>query len=149
VEDAPASLSGALLPTRDEFLARLGEYQADYRRHGLRDVCVGLLCLLLGGLMSSAVGVWVEPFLRLAGHSWLAVLLFFGLMVSPLLVLLYCVRRGESRLQQRHGLACRWCGAAFTGAKGESAAATGRCGACGQPAWTDAAEPALQPTGPA
>jgi hypothetical protein len=148
VVEVPGSLSGPLLPTRDEFLARLGEYKAAYRREGKWHVPAALLCLLSGGL-AVPVGVFVEPLLRPAGLSGLAVLLFFVLLVSPALVCLYCVRRWESRLRRSHGVVCRWCGGGFTGANGKSAEATGRCGACGQPAWSDAAELAPQPTGPA
>jgi len=141
VADAPASPGGAPLPTRREFLARLEEYEAAYRQHGLRDVCAVLLSLLLGGLAAAPVGIYVAPFLRPTPLVGLAALLFFGSMVSPLLLCSYYLRRWESRLQQTHGLACPWCGAALTGAKGKSAGATGRCGGCGQPAYTGAAEP--------
>jgi hypothetical protein len=149
VEDAPASLGGAPLPTRDEFRARLGEYMAAYRREGEWCVPAVLLCFLPGLLIAWPFSAYVEPCLRPAGLMWLAVLLFFGVLGAPFLVCWYYVSRWESRLQQSHGVVCRWCGAAFTGARGKTAGATGRCGACGQPAWSDTAEPALQPTGPA
>src|SRR5262245_13423167 len=64
VEDAPAPLGGAPLPSRDEFLARLGEYEAAYRREGLRDVCAALLSLPLGGLAAVPFGIYVVPFFR-------------------------------------------------------------------------------------
>src|SRR5262249_36555513 len=105
--------------------------------------------LLAGGLAAAPVGIYAAPFLRPTALYGLAVLLFFAALVSPLLVCSYYLRRWEGRLHQRHGLACRWCGAALTGARGKTAGATGRCGGCGQPAYTEAAEPALQPTGPA
>jgi hypothetical protein len=144
VEAVPAALGGVPLPTRDEFLARLEEYEAAYRRQGLRDVCAVLLCLLLGGLAVVPVGIYVMPFLCPTALSGLAMLLFCASMFSPVLVCSFYLRRWESRLQQSHGLACRWCGAAMTGAKGKTAGATARCGGCGQPAYRDAAEPALQ-----
>jgi hypothetical protein len=149
VEEAPASLGGAPLPTREELLARLGKYMAAYRREGEWCVRAALLCFLPGVLVAWPFSAYVEPCLRPAGLMWLAVLLFFGVLSSPFLVCCYYLSRWESRLQQSHGVICPWCGAAFTGARGKTARATGRCGACGQPAWTDAAEPTLQPTGPA
>jgi hypothetical protein len=147
VEDAPAPLGGVPLPTHDEFLARLGGYKAANARQGLRHVCAVLLSLPVGGLAAAPVGIYVAPILRPTALYGLAVLLFFASMVFPLLVCWYYLRRWESRLQQSHGLACCWCGAALTGANGKTA--TGRCGGCGQPAYTDVAEPALQLTGPA
>jgi hypothetical protein len=148
VEDAPSSLGGAPLPTREEFLARLGEFNAAHQRQGERDIRFVLLSFLPGFLAGWPFAVYVEPCLRPAGLMWLALLLFLMALSSPFLVCWYYVSRSESRLQQSHGMVCRWCGAGFTGANGKTAAATGRCGACGQPAWTDA-EPALQPAGPA
>src|SRR5262249_30632072 len=56
---------------------------------------------------------------------------------------------GETRCHGSHGKSGRGCGVAWTGATGKTAGATGRCGVCGQPAYTDAAQPTLQPTGPA
>jgi len=149
VEDAPASLSEAPLPMRDEFLARLGEYKAAYQRDGQWQVPAVLLCFLPGLLVAWPFSAYVEPCLRPAGLMWLAVPLFFGVLGSPFLVCCYCVSRCESRLQQRHGVVCRWCGAAFTGTRGKTAGVTGRCGACGQPAWSDTAAPTLPPAGPA
>lgn len=140
VEDAPASLLGAPLPTRDEFLARLGEYQAAYQRQGEWDVHALMLCLFLPGPPAAWLfSAYVEPALRPVGLFWLALLLFWVVAFSPLFVFWHYLRRCESRLQQSHGLTCRWCGAGLTGANGKTAAATGRCAACGQLACTDAA----------
>ena len=148
VEDEPASPGGPPLPTRDEFLARMAAYKAAYLREGKWHVPALLLCFL-SVVLAFAFGAWAEPLLRPAGLSWLAILLFFVLLVSPSLVCCYCVLRWEDRLRRSHGVVCRWCGACFTGANGKSAETTGRCRACGQPAWTGAAEPALEPAGPA
>jgi hypothetical protein len=152
VEDAPPCLGGAPLPTRDEFLARLEEYNDAHQRQGQWYIRAVLLSFLPGFLVGWPFRVYQEPSLRPVGLLWLAVLLFLVALTSPFLVCWYFVSRSERRLQQSHGMVCRWCGAGgagFTGARGKTAAATGRCGACGQPAWTDAAEPVLQPIGPA
>jgi hypothetical protein len=87
VEDAPISLSGAPLPTRDEFLARLEEYKAAYQRHGGWFVSAPLLCFLPGFLAIWPVAA-LEPFLRPAGLMWLLVLFFFVALGSPFLVYL-------------------------------------------------------------
>ena len=139
VEDAPASLVGVVLPTRNDFLTRLGEYQAAYRRQGTWHVNAILLCFLPCMLLPWLFHAFVEPALRPAGLLPLAGLMFIAVLVSPFFVYLYFLIRWERRLNRSYGLACPWCGASLTGANGKHAAAAGRCRACGQPIWTEAA----------
>ena len=139
VDDAPACFAGVMLPTRNEFLTRLGEYRAAYRREGEWGIRALMLCFLPGAAAVWPFSAFVEPCLRPAGLLWLAELLFVAVWLSPFLVFGHFLSRWEGRLTRSHGLACRWCGASLTGANGKRAEAAGRCGGCGQPVWADAA----------
>ena len=139
MEDAPACLASVALPTRDEFLARRGEHTTAYRREGVWYlIAVFFLLFVVGPLASWPVEAFVEPALRPAGLTGLALLLFLGVLAGPLLVLAYVMYRWEGRLIRNHGLACPWCGASLAAVTGKRAETTGRCSACGQPAWREA-----------
>jgi len=138
VADAPVPLSGEPLPTRDEFLKRLAAYKEAYQRTGQWCVPAVLLCFLPGFIMCWPLTV-LEPAYRSAGLDWLAIMVFFASMICPVLICMYYVNRWESRLRQENGVVCRWCDYSLTRPK-DKTAETGRCAACGQPAWSDSAD---------
>jgi hypothetical protein len=137
VEEAPALPAGVTLPARDDLLTRLAGYEAAYRRQGIWYVNGLLPCFLPGALAAWPFQVFVEPALRSAGLFPLALLMFVVITVSPFFVYVYFLLRWEGRLRRSYGLTCPWCGAGLTGANGRRAAASGRCGACGQPVWAE------------
>lgn len=137
VEDSPFPLTGDPLPTRDEFLARLGEFHTVQMCQGNWQIRTLVLSFLPGILALWPFAVWVEPCLRSAGLMWLAMLLFLLTLTSPVLLCCYYVSERDKRLLLSQGMVCRWCEAGFTGTNGKTAASTGHCDACGQPAWTD------------
>jgi hypothetical protein len=139
MDDVPACFAGVALPTRDEFQGRLGEYRAAYRREGGRYILAILLCFLPGVLAALLFSACEDPFLRPAGLMWLAVLVYFIVLLAPFLVVGRLLGRWESRLRRSHGLACPWCEGSLVAANGKRAGATGRCDRCGQPVWADAA----------
>jgi hypothetical protein len=135
IEDAPIELSGAALPTREEFQTRLTEYLTAYRQTGNWLAPAVLLSFLPLFVVMWPVHFFQHSF-RAAGLMWLLILLFFGAMIGPHLVCLYYVKRWENRLRHDHGLLCVWCGSNLSRVR-DKTAETGRCAACGQPAWKD------------
>src|SRR5262245_18893024 len=138
IEDAPTPVGDDPLPTRDEFLARLAAHRTAYLRTGL-SVPAALLCFLPGFLAIWPFHFWQQD-IRAAGIEWLAIMVFYASLIGPLLACLYYVNRWESRLLREHGVVCRWCECSLARFK-DKTAETGRCAACGQPAWRDESAP--------
>jgi hypothetical protein len=135
VEDAPAC--GVTLPTRQELLTRVEEYHADSLRWDPK--CRLLLLCFLPFLLAALAAPVVGPLPPQRGLAILWPMVFLVVLCCPLFVYVHYLGRWEGRLLKSHSLACGWCGAALRGARGRAAAATGRCGLCGQPAVSDPA----------
>lgn len=134
VEDAPPA--GVTLPTRDEFRIRQEEYRVAWQAWDPKLLGVGL-CFLAGFLLTWPVAI-VEPFVRPTGLGGLVLLWLMVGLGGPFVVYLRYLGRWERQLRKIHGLTCGWCGAGLTGRRGRITADTGRCDACGQPAFRDA-----------
>ena len=112
--------------TREDFITR----QRAYNRY--RDRLFTISFIVIFGLLFAIGPIvdWIEEHRPLA---WLDVAAYCAAVVgSPLLVVVFIVRA-----RRKYGLLCPACGNGLTGACGQIAVATGKCGHCAAPVFDD------------